>query len=235
MADIVDGFHSDPVRANAWVLEHLAARAASSVDRTVTGQVTRWASRAVADRDGLAVVSMRAVAAALGTSAGSLYRYLSSRGDLLDLMSDRVVGELRPYPPAEADWLDGMLQLAGAQLALYRRHRWLLDVSHQPPGPGPETLAWFDNFLRILEPVRCAPTAKFEAIGMMTGVVSLFVRAEAAAGSFSFAGVDLAAYPHLAAAFCQPPATEPPSNLFERTLRSLLTGLLAAPVAGPQA
>lgn len=53
---------------------------------------------ALADAEGIAAVSMRAIATALGTSAGSLYRYLSSRNDLLDLMTDRVVGEPRPHP-----------------------------------------------------------------------------------------------------------------------------------------
>ena len=127
-------------------------------------------------------MSMRAVAAALGTGAGSLYRYLSSRDDLLDLMTDRVVGELRPYPQADGDWLDAMLLLARRQLALYRRHPWLLDVVQRPTGIGPESLAWFDNCLRILEPVRCAVAAKFEAIAMMTGVVSLVARSEAQPG-----------------------------------------------------
>ncbi|MEK8106005.1 helix-turn-helix domain-containing protein [Micromonospora sp. M12] len=47
---------------------------------------------ALADAGGLTAVSMRAVAAALDTGAGSLYRYLSSRDDLLDLMTDRAVG-----------------------------------------------------------------------------------------------------------------------------------------------
>ncbi|PWR08753.1 TetR/AcrR family transcriptional regulator [Micromonospora acroterricola] len=186
------------------------------------------AAIALADAEGLPAVSMRAIATALGTGAGSLYRYLSSRDDLLDLMTDRVVGELRPYPPAEGDWLDGMLLLARRQLALHRRHPWLIEVSHRPSAVGPESLAWFDNCLRILEPVACAVTAKFEAIAMVTGVVSLFARSAAAAGSFSFAGADLAAYPHLVAAFSQPPAPAPRADLFERTLRGLLTGLLVA-------
>ncbi|MGC5017080.1 TetR/AcrR family transcriptional regulator [Micromonospora sp. DT47] len=186
------------------------------------------AAIALADAEGLAAVSMRAVATALGTSAGSLYRYLSSREDLLDLMTDRVAGELRPYPEADGDWLDAMLQLGRRQLALHRRHPWLLDVSHRTSGIGPESLAWFDNCLRIMEPVRCAVTAKFEAIAMMTGVVSLFARSEATSRSFTFAGVDLAAYPHLVAAFSQPSVPEPRRDLFERTLRSLLTGLLVA-------
>jgi AcrR family transcriptional regulator len=185
------------------------------------------AAVALADAEGLDAVSMRAVATALGTGAGSLYRYLSSRDDLLDLMVDRVAGELRPYPDADGDWLDTMLLLARDQLAMHRRHRWLVDVSYRTSSVGPESLAWFDHCLRVMAPVRSATTAKFEAIAMLTGVVGLFARGEATAGSVSFAGLDLAEYPHLTAAFTQPTAAAPPErDLFERTLRSLLTGLL---------
>ena len=137
------------------------------------------AAVALADAEGLDAVSMRAVATALGTGAGSLYRYLSSRDDLLDLMVDRVAGELRPYPEADGDWLDTMLLLARDQLAMHRRHRWLVDVSYRPSSIGPESLAWFDNCLRVMAPVRAATTAKFEAIAMLTGVVGLFARGEA--------------------------------------------------------
>lgn len=171
---------------------------------------------------------MRAVATALDTSAGSLYRYLSSRDDLLDLMTDEVAGELYPYPDGDGPWLDAMVLLGRHQLALYRRHRWLLEVSHRPSGIGPRTLAWFDNCLRILQPVRCAVTAKFEAIAMMIGVATLFARSEATASAVGFAGIDFAAYPHLATAFAQPPGPAPGQDLFERALRSLLAGLLAA-------
>jgi AcrR family transcriptional regulator len=187
------------------------------------------AAIAMADAEGLGAVSMRAVATALGTGAGSLYRYLSSRDDLLDLMVDRVAGELRPYPEADGDWLDTMLLLARDQLAMHRRHRWLVDVSYRTSSIGPESLAWFDNCLRVMARVGAATTAKFEAIAMLTGVVGLFARGEATAGSVGFAGLDLARYPHLTAAFTQPPAATPPArDLFERTLRSLLTGLLEA-------
>lgn len=181
----------------------------------------------LADADGLTAVSMRAVATTLGTSAGSLYRYLSSRDDLLDLMTDHAVGELRPYPDVDGDWLDELLVLGRRQLALYRRHPWLLDVIHRPSGIGPQALAWFDNCLRVLRPVDCGTAAKFEAIAMMTGVAALFGRSEATAPAVSFAGVDLTAYPNVAAALARPPAPEPSQDLFERTLRSLLSGLLA--------
>ena len=98
------------------------------------------AAIAMADADGLGAVSMRAVAAALHTGAGSLDRYLSSRDDLLDLMVDRAAGELRPYPAADGDWLDAMLRLARRQLDLYRRHRgWWRSCPGRPP---PARRAW---------------------------------------------------------------------------------------------
>jgi AcrR family transcriptional regulator len=184
---------------------------------------------AIADADGLAAVSMRAVAAALGTGAGSLYRYLASRDDLLDLMTDRVVGELRPYPDTGGPWLDRMLVLGRRQLRLFRSHPWLIGIIHRPSGVGPEALYWFDNCLRILQPVHCGAAAKFEAIAMMTGVVTLFARNEGTASAAGFAGVDRTVHPHLAAALAQPPAPAPPEDLFERTLRSVLTGLLPGP------
>ncbi|MFI7426253.1 TetR/AcrR family transcriptional regulator [Micromonospora sp. NPDC049836] len=182
----------------------------------------------LADAGGLEAVSMRAVANALGMAAGSLYRHLASRDDLLALMVDRCVGELRPYPDGPGDWRDEMVLLARRQLELYRRHRWLVDAIARPGPPGPNALAWFDTCLRVLQPVHAPVTAKFEAIAMITGVVSLFARAETASGPLRFDHVDLAAYPHLAAAFAAPPAAAPRRDLFERTLRGLLTGLLAA-------
>ncbi|WP_308042629.1 helix-turn-helix domain-containing protein [Micromonospora sp. PLK6-60] len=221
---MTDATTGSAARQPIWTRPHRGTRGPApthSRDDIVTAAI------ALADAEGLGAVSMRAVATALGTGAGSLYRYLSSRDDLLDLMTDRAVGELRSHPPADGEPLDAMLGQARRQLALYQRHPWLLDVAHRTSGMGPETLAWFDDCLRILTPLRCPVAAKFEAIAMMTGVVTLFAR-NAAAAATGLPALDLAAYPHLAAALAQPPARAPRADLFERTLRSLLAGLLAA-------
>jgi AcrR family transcriptional regulator len=231
VTDATASVHAGPTRQPIWARPERGSRGpapAHSRDDIVTAAIT------LADAEGLTAVSMRAVAAALGTSAGSLYRYLSSRDDLLDLMTDRVAAELGAHPDPDGDWLDTMLLLGRRQLALYRRHRWLLDLSHRTSGIGPHTLAWFDNCLRVLQPVRCGVAAKFEAIAMMTGVATLFARSEATPPAVGFAGLDVTAYTHLAAAFAQPPGPAPHRDLFERTLRSLLAGLLAAePAGGP--
>ncbi|GAA2337042.1 helix-turn-helix domain-containing protein [Dactylosporangium salmoneum] len=184
------------------------------------------AAVALADADGLAAVSMRAVAARLGTAAGSLYRYLSSRDDLLELMSDAVVAELRPFPSA-ADPLDALVVLARAQLAMYQRHPWLTEAIQHASGLGPNSLAYFDHCLGAIAPLPCPVTAKFEAIAMLTGIVTLFARPQAGAGVF--AGLDFTPYPNLIAAMTSAatdPAAPQARDLFERTIRAVMSGLL---------
>ncbi|MEV4813059.1 TetR/AcrR family transcriptional regulator [Micromonospora avicenniae] len=181
---------------------------------------------AIADTSGLAAVSMRAVAARLETGAASLYRYLSSRDDLLDLMADRVAAELRPYPEPDGDWLDTLVRMARAQRAVHERHPWLFELSQRASAIGPEALAFFDACLKVMAPVEAPFAAKFEAIGMMNGVAILFARKRTAGESLTFVGLDVTPYPHLLAAFSGPAGAPPATDLFERAMRSLLRGLL---------
>src|SRR5687768_86463 len=50
------------------------------------------AAVALADREGLGALSMRRVAAELGVGTMSLYRHVPGKGELLDLMLDKVGG-----------------------------------------------------------------------------------------------------------------------------------------------
>ncbi|WIN00510.1 TetR/AcrR family transcriptional regulator [Actinoplanes oblitus] len=188
------------------------------------------AAIAMADADGIGAVSMRAVAGALNTGAGTLYRYLSSRDDLLDLMADQAAGELLPYPEISGDWPDLMLRVARGQLDLYRRHRWLVEIMPRPTAFGPRSLAWFDHCLGILRPVPAATAAKFEAIAMMTGVVTLFARGESRGESggspAGFGGMDLAAFPNLLAALTTPSPPPAGRDLFDVTVRGVLRAVL---------
>ena len=71
------------------------------------------AAVSIADREGLDGVSMRRVAAELGTGAASLYRYLETREDLLDLMIDATGAEYAFAAPT-GDWLDDLLDIGGS-------------------------------------------------------------------------------------------------------------------------
>jgi AcrR family transcriptional regulator len=170
---------------------------------------------------------MRAVAGALGSSAGSLYRYLSSRAELLELMVDAALGELALDRAWTGSWLDDLQALAGDQLALYRRHPWLLEAGLQGGAFGPNATDYFECCLRILAPVDRGTAAKMEAVAMITGVVSLFARTPTdAAASNPFGALNPSAHPYLTAALTQAVPTQPQPDLFERTLRSVLRGLL---------
>lgn len=191
---------------------------------------------ALADERGLAAVSMRAVAAAMGTAAASLYRYVSSRDDLLAVMVDAVL-EAGPAPrpprrpsrsvgrPAEAsDWSDRMVELARQQLELHRAHPWLVEAAVRLPAYGRPAIDVFEQFLTIMAGLPNPPSEKLEAVGMVIGVVSLFARRAGAPADpgpsgavpdpgAAFAAIDPAVHPHLAAAFATaPPATAPPAT-----------------------
>lgn len=190
------------------------------------------AGMALADSGGLAAVSMRAVAHALGTGAGTLYRYLTSRDDLVSLMVDAALAELPLDRQPSGNWLDDLVGVAHDQLALYRRHPWLLDTGPRPGPAGPRTIQLFEQYLRLLASVPCEVTTKLEATAMMTGVVSLFARNETIAQGPPTSPADLFAtanrreHPHLIAARDRPAPRTPGPDLFDRTVRGLLTGLL---------
>lgn len=105
----------------------------------------------IADRDGLAGLSMRRVAEELGVTAMTLYGYVPSKAELLDVMADRVYGELAPPDRVEAGWRARLDQLARQNRALYLAHPWLLQVASIRPLLGPNMTAKYDHELRAVD------------------------------------------------------------------------------------
>ncbi|MEU6238587.1 TetR/AcrR family transcriptional regulator C-terminal domain-containing protein [Kitasatospora sp. NPDC047058] len=105
---------------------------------------------AVADAEGMAALSMRAVGERLGRTAMALYTYVPGKGELLDLMHDRVHAEL----PVDYDLGDGWRPAATAwaedAFACYLRHPWVLQISQARPVLGPAELGAMESLLRIL-------------------------------------------------------------------------------------
>lgn len=86
------------------------------------------AAMEIADREGLAALSMRSVAARLGVAAMSPYRYVPSKDDLVLLMADAAFGEesFPADPPGE--WRARLEIGAHTLWRIYRRHPWLAQV-----------------------------------------------------------------------------------------------------------
>jgi len=103
----------------------------------------------LADRDGIAAVSMRRLAQELGVEAMSLYTHVRSKDDLLDGMADAVVARVAP-PVRPGAWL---MTLRATVLAARRellRHPWSARVIETRAAPGPATIAYMDRIARIL-------------------------------------------------------------------------------------
>lgn len=108
------------------------------------------AAVAIADIDALAAVSMRGLAHALGIGTASLYTYVPGKAELLELMVDRVVGR-EPLPTRDGGRRAGLAAYARAELALRRRHPWLVQVAASRTVLGPGVVARYEAALGLLD------------------------------------------------------------------------------------
>ncbi len=136
------GRHSRPAEPPVLVwlrLKDASPRAKREVDRIVQ------ASIALADLEGPTLLSMRHLATALATGTTSLYRYIKSKDELLELMADAVNGESPgpgiPIPQAPSgDWQADLRFVARGRRAQFLRHPWLAGQSASRLALGPNTL-----------------------------------------------------------------------------------------------
>lgn len=129
-----------------------------SIERIVEAAVE------IADRDGLAAVSMSSVAASLGFTTMSLYRYVSAKEDLILLMQEYGTG-LPPATIAEApDWRSALTTWSRAALASYEAHPWLVDIPILGTPNTPNNLAWMDVALAALD---STPLTVNERVGVL--------------------------------------------------------------------
>jgi AcrR family transcriptional regulator len=102
------------------------------------------------DAEGVPALSMRRVAQRLGTQAMSLYSYVPSKAELVDLMIDAVLAELKPVD-AGLGWRAKLEAIAYDNRALLQRHPWLLKLTTHRPVLGPNLIAKYDRELSALE------------------------------------------------------------------------------------
>ncbi|MCX4699897.1 TetR/AcrR family transcriptional regulator [Streptomyces sp. NBC_01352] len=139
---------------------------ALTLDRIVEAAVQ------VADADGLDAVSMRRIATELGTGAMSLYRYVPGKGELLDLMLDRVQRPSEnPADLGDGSWRSALEAMGRATLALYRRHPWLLQVNQSRPILGPSALDGMEKILARIKPMGLTDPELVSAVIMIDGYV----------------------------------------------------------------
>lgn len=103
----------------------------------------------LADRSGIASLSMRKLAQALGVEAMSLYNHVAKKDDLLNGMVDLVFGEIG-LPPPGVGWKTAMRQRAITAREVLMRHPWAIGLVESRRQPGPATLRHHDAVIGCL-------------------------------------------------------------------------------------
>jgi AcrR family transcriptional regulator len=183
----------------------------------------------------LNVRASRRVAAELGTGAASLYRYVRTREDLLDLMTAATGAEFE-LAPATDDWLADLVALGEQAWAIFRRHRWLAGLAITRPVIGPNTIALIEHFLTLLRAHPADTAAKIEAFGMLNGITAAFALQEQTdpalqARNLAYLSHALTSggHPRLAALLSTQAQQPPPEGAADRypdLIARILTGLL---------
>lgn len=141
------------------------------------------AAVALADADGLGAVSMARVAERLGVTTMALYRYVSSKDDLLAVMLDAALAEAVAGAEAVPDaadpggapaWRTALERWCADQLDLARRHPWAVQTPAAAALPGPARVAFLERGLRALDGTPLSWPEKTAVVGRL----SLHVLAE---------------------------------------------------------
>ncbi|MGA7148741.1 MAG: TetR/AcrR family transcriptional regulator C-terminal domain-containing protein [Microbacterium sp.] len=122
----------------------------------------------IADADGLSAVSMAAVAARLGFTPMSLYRYVTAKDDLILLMQEEATG-LPPADMREGEWRPRLEKLYHAQVQQYLRHPWVLDVPISGSPATPHSAAWMDAGLAALAGTPLSHNDRLAVMLLVTG------------------------------------------------------------------
>ena len=103
----------------------------------------------LADRDGLAALSMRSLARHLGIEAMSLYHHVAGKEALLDGMVDAVFAEIH-LPTVGGDWAAELRLRHESAREVLTRHRWAVGLMDSRSAPGLITLRHHDAVLGCL-------------------------------------------------------------------------------------
>lgn len=116
--------------------------------RLSTERVLR-AALAIADAGGLSRLTIRLLAEELGAKPMSVYYYVSSKDELLDLLVDVVFAEVE-LPDPEGEWREQMRRRAHSMRARLKQHPWAIGLLESRTSPGPATLRHHDAVLACL-------------------------------------------------------------------------------------
>lgn len=129
----------------------------------------------VADRGGVAAISMRRVAQELGVEAMSLYHHVPNKDALLDGVVDAVFAAIELPPAPHPDWRAAIRRRAASARAVLSRHSWALGLMDSRRNPGMATVRHLDAVLGILRQAGFSLPLAAHAISLIDSYTNGFV------------------------------------------------------------
>jgi len=123
---------------------------------------------AIADAEGLDAVSMARVANKLGFTTMSLYRHLTSKEELLQLMWNASAKGAEELALKGDDWRARLRNWALVQREMLDRHPWITHMPMAAPPMAPNSLAFVEKGLEALDASGIADADKLRVIGLIS-------------------------------------------------------------------
>jgi AcrR family transcriptional regulator len=147
----------------------------------------------VADAEGLEAISMARVAAELGFTTMSLYRYVASKDELLQLMFNASALGAESLVLEGDNWRSRLRSWAVIQRDMLDIHPWITQMPMPAPPLAPNSLHFVERALKALDGTGLADSEKLRAIGLISSYTLSEARfandaARAAAGAAKAAG-----------------------------------------------
>jgi AcrR family transcriptional regulator len=120
------------------------------------------AALAIVDRDGVEGLSIRRLAADLGASPMAVYWHVRDKAELLDLVGERVLEQIRIPDPA-GDWREQLRDVHHAMLEAVVRHPNTADLMIGRARYGRAGITLFERLLSILIGAGLDPASAFDA------------------------------------------------------------------------
>jgi AcrR family transcriptional regulator len=129
------------------------------------------AALGIADREGFDAVSMRRVALELGAGTMTLYHYVKTKDELVDLMDDAIMGQvLVPAGELSPNWREALTQIAKRSLAAFVDHPWALE-GLRAARIGPNGMRHFEQTLLAVSSLEIDLVAKLELVTVVDDYV----------------------------------------------------------------
>ena len=126
------------------------------------------AAIAIADAEGLEAVSMAHVADQLGFTTMSLYRHVTSKEELLQLMWNGSAQGAEELVITGDDWRARLRMWAMVQREMIDRHPWITQMPMAAPPMAPNSLAFVERGLEAMDETGLADADKLRVIGLIS-------------------------------------------------------------------